>query len=152
MALLALFPLLIFLGALGSYFGNAATTERFVGFILAFMPIDVAATPRPAIDKIVAARESGLLTFSAAFMLWSASNGIEAMRTALNRSYRSAETRSIWFRRTQSIVLVALGPLLWGLVTRFIRASAAERILWEATRYAGAAAFRSISKACPATT
>jgi len=37
-----------------------------------------------------------------------ASNGIEALRTSLNRAYRVVETRSLLFRRTQSLVFVLI--------------------------------------------
>ena len=152
-ALLALFPFLIFLGALAGLLGNVATGERFVAFMLDFAPPDILTTLGPAVTGIFATRETGILTFSALFMLWTASNGIEAMRVALNRAYRVAETRPLWRRRLQSVAFVALsslalillslavvlGPLLWGFVTRFVQASEAEAIVWEVARYAIAA-------------
>jgi membrane protein len=149
MALLALFPFLIFLGALAGLLGNIATGQRFFAFMLQFAPKDISTTLGPAITDIFSSRDTGILTFSALFMLWTASNGIEAMRVALNRAYRVSETRSLWHRRLQSIVFVAigslaiillslaiiLGPLLWDLVAQFVKASGAEAILWNISRY-----------------
>lgn len=152
--LLALFPFLIFLGALAGLLGNIATGERFVAFMLEFAPPDISATLGPLITRIFSTREPGILTFSGLFMLWAASNGIEALRVTLNRAYRVSETRSFWHRRLESLIFVALGSvslillslaivpgsLVWSFVTRIITASAAEAILWEASRYALAAA------------
>jgi membrane protein len=152
-ALLALFPFLIFLSSLASVLGDRATGERFVAFMLEFAPSEVSATLGPAIANIFSSRRGGILTLSAVFMLWTASNGIEAMRVALNRAYRSTETRPVWYRMLQSIGFVALGslvlillslavvlgPLLWHVATSYVKASAAELILWETARYAVAA-------------
>ncbi len=148
-ALLALFPFLIFLGALAGVLGNFATGQRFVAFMLQFTPGDISATLSPVVTRIFSSRDTGILTFSALFMLWAASNGIEAMRVVLNRAYRVAETRSFWWRRAQSVVFVALGalamillslavvlgPLLWRLVTQVVQASAAEAAFWQVARY-----------------
>jgi membrane protein len=153
MALLALFPFLIFLSSLASILGGVVTGERFVAFMLEFAPGSVSATLGPAIGQIFSSRQGGTLTFSALFMLWTASNGVEAMRAALNRAYRSSETRPLWYRRLQSVGFVALGslavillslaivlgPLLWHIVTRFVKGSAPELILWQTARYAVAA-------------
>jgi membrane protein len=148
--LLALFPFLIFLGALAGLIGKSATGERFVTFMLEFTPSDISATLGPLVTRIFSTREPGILTFSGLFMLWTASNGIEALRVALNRAYRVSETRSFWQRRLESLVFVALGsfslillslaivpgPLVWRFVVRFITASAAEVLLWDISRYA----------------
>ncbi len=152
-ALLALFPFLIVLGALAGLAGNAALGSGFVAFMLEFVPRDVLTTLGPAITETFSTRDTGILTFSAAFMLWTASNGIEAMRVALNRAYRATETRPLWYRRLQSLAFVALsslvmimlslaivlGPFLWHFAARFLRVSAPEGILWDISRYAIAA-------------
>ena len=105
------------------------------------------------IAGVFAKPEGGILTFSALFMLWMASNGVEALRVVLNRAYRTRESRSLWHRRLQSVLFillgslaalllsfgVVLGPLLWQMVTRFVTASASERVLWEVSRYSAAA-------------
>ncbi len=147
--LLALFPFLIFLGALAGLIGNIATGERFVTFMLEFTPRDISATLGPLVTRIFSTREPGILTSSGLFMLWTASNGIEALRVALNRAYRVSETRSFWRRRLEGLIFVALGsfslillslaivpgPLVWRFVIQHITASTADAILWETSRY-----------------
>ena len=149
-ALLALFPFLIFLSAFASLVGDHATGDRFVTFMLEFAPPDISATLGPLLTRIFSTREPGILTFSALFMLWTASNGIEALRVALNRAYRVRETRSFLRRRVESLAFIALaglsllllsiaivpGPLVWSFVTRFITASVTEAVIWETSRYA----------------
>ncbi len=63
-----------------------------------------------------------------------ASNGVEAVRVALNRAYRQKETRSFLFRRVQSLFfvllatvallsisfLLVLAPLAWSIVIKYI--------------------------------
>ena len=44
--------------------------------------------------------------------IWFASNGVEALRTALNRAYRQRETRSFVVLRLQSLGLVLLGAII----------------------------------------
>ena len=44
-------------------------------------------------------------------MIFLASNGVEAVRTALNRAYRVSETRSFVFLRAQSVVFVLVGAV-----------------------------------------
>jgi len=149
-ALLALFPFLILLGALAGLLGDAATGGRFVAIMLDFVPSDISATLGPAITEIFSTPERGILTFSGLFMLWTASNGVEALRVALDRAYGAGETRTFWHRRLQSLGFVAIGvvsmmllsftivlsPILMKFATRFVSASTAELIFWQSSRYA----------------
>lgn len=158
-ALLALFPFLIFLAALAGFLGDLATGERFVAFMLEFAPSAISETLSPAITKIFATPDSGLLTFSALFILWTASSCIEAMRVALNRAYRVEEARPFWHLRLQSVFFVLItafallllsvtalpGPLLWSFVTHVLKATAAEAVLWEVSRYAIAAGVMTVA-------
>src|SRR5690606_5111617 len=49
-----------------------------------------------------------------------ASNGVEALRTALNRAYRVPETRSLVFRRAQSFVFVIIATLCFLAVSLLV--------------------------------
>jgi membrane protein len=126
-AFLSLFPFLIFLAALAGFLGNRETADEFIREMFQFMPADVAATLAPAVRQVVGTRQGGLLTFGILATLWFASNGFEALRTALNRAYGVTEQRAIWWLRLQSIAfviggglivfflscVVILGPLVW---------------------------------------
>ena len=56
-------------------------------------------------------QRSDLLTFGVALAAYFASNGIEALRTSLNRAYRVVETRSFLYRRFQSLVFVLIATV-----------------------------------------
>src|SRR5262249_23272440 len=62
-------------------------------------------------------QRSDLLTFGVVLAFYFASNGVEALRTALNRAYRVAETRSILFRRLQSLFFVLVATIGFLVVT-----------------------------------
>ena len=56
-------------------------------------------------------QRSDLLTYGVLLAAFFASNGIEALRTSLNRAYRVVETRSFIFRRIQSLVFVLIATV-----------------------------------------
>ena len=108
-ALLSLFPFLVFLTALAGFFGDEDVASRVLAGALEFAPQEVVDVLRPVIFEVLTQRHGGLLTVGIVFALWSASSGVEALRTILNRSYGAAETRPIWVLRPQSVVIVIFG-------------------------------------------
>ena len=50
----------------------------------------------------------GFLTVSVVATAFFASNGVEALRTSLNRAYRVSESRGLFYRRAQSLILVLI--------------------------------------------
>jgi membrane protein len=110
-ALLSLFPFLLFLTALAGFFGDQKVAEQVFAGALEFAPQEVVGVIRPVIYEVLTQRHGGLLTISIVFALWSASSGVEALRTVLNRSYGAAETRAIWMLRPQSVVIVIVGAV-----------------------------------------
>jgi membrane protein len=115
--LLALFPFLIFLAALAGFLGETEAADTFVRNMFEFVPDDVAETLRPAISEVLSARRGGLLTFGILITIWLSSNGIEALRTGLNRAYGVGEWRPIWWRRLQAILFVIVGAFALFLVS-----------------------------------
>ncbi|PSH59085.1 MULTISPECIES: YihY/virulence factor BrkB family protein [Phyllobacterium] len=107
--IMALFPFLIFATALASFLGASAFTDTAVHVIFDTWP-DVIATPiAREVRNVLNVQRSGLLTISVIAAAYFASNGIEALRVALNRAYRVIDTRSIIYCRLQSLgyVIVA---------------------------------------------
>jgi membrane protein len=107
-ALMALFPFLIFATALASFLGADAFADTAVHIVFDTWPDQIAGPIADEVVNVLTVQRSDFLTISILVAGVFASNGIEALRTALNRAYRVAENRSFMFRRIQSIVFVFL--------------------------------------------
>jgi len=153
-ALLSLFPFLLFLTALAGFFGDAEVARTVLTEAFGFAPREVVDVLRPVIFEVLTQRHGSLLTLGIVFALWSASSGLEAMRTILNRSYGLTETRAIWLLRPQSIVIVMIltvftiigsvatvfAPLLLRFFEWFFVAQQLSNAAWVLLRYGLAAA------------
>jgi len=107
--LMALFPFLIFVAALAGFIGNKALADRVADILFATWPQDVAGPISTQVHDVLTVPRGGLLTASILITLYLASNGVEAVRTALNRAYRVAENRWFFWRRLQSVFFVVIG-------------------------------------------
>lgn len=155
--LLAIFPFLIFLAALAGFLagipGDYGSSLASVQAMLDLLPEDVGATLGPVIQEVLARRDGGLLTLGLIGALWIASNGIDALRIALNTTYGIAETRPWWQVKLGSLgaivlggvifvllsVLIVLGPLIWQGLLWLFPLSNAERWAFVLFRYGVAA-------------
>ncbi len=143
-ALLSIFPALIFLTTLAGFFGDAESADRVIEQALKLAPREVVDVLAPVVRDVVSRQSPNLMTFSILFALYSASNGIEALRTLLNRSYGVVETRPIWRLRPQSVcivvvgavltlvmsVLLVLGPMILNLLRHFGIMISSGSLLW----------------------
>ncbi len=111
-ALLAVFPLLIFIAALAGYLGFEGAADQISDLVFDTWPDQVAAPVVREVHQILTVPRGDVLTFGVVAAIWFASNGLEAMRTALNRAYRQRETRSFLLLRLQSLALVVLGAII----------------------------------------
>lgn len=109
--LMAVFPFTIFVAALAGFFGEEALTGSVTDLIFRTWPDQVARPITAEITRVVAESGHSLLTVSALVAFYLASNGVEAVRTALNRAYRVVETRSILRMRAQSLLFVLVGAV-----------------------------------------
>ena len=148
-AFFSLFPFLIFLAALAGFLGDRETADEFNAAMFEFMPPDVAETLAPAVREVIGSRQGGLLTIGILTTLWFASNGIEALRTGLNRAYGVNEERAMWWLRLQSIALVIagslvifflslaviLGPLVWRVLGPVVDDVLATELVFLTARY-----------------
>lgn len=107
--LLAVFPLLIFIASLAAFFGMTGAADTVSELLFDAWPESVASPVVREVQNVLTVRRGDLLTFGAVAALWFSSNGVEALRTALNRAYRQHENRSIVLLRLQSIGLVLFG-------------------------------------------
>src|ERR671928_273131 len=74
MALFSIFPFLIFILALAGAIGQGDAVRQAVELGLTFLPPDVAASLRPAIDEVRNSPHAGLMSISALVMIWSSSS------------------------------------------------------------------------------
>ena len=132
--LTSLFPFLIFVTALAGFFGSKDLADEVAHILLQSWPQQVAAPIAHEIyDVLTQPRSGGLLTISAILAIYFSSNGVEAVRTGLNRAYGIRDSRPWWLLRLESIAyvfvgafalltlafLVVLAPLIWTAVLHF---------------------------------
>jgi membrane protein len=110
-ALMALFPFLIFATTLASFLGADAFAETAVHIVFDTWPAQIAAPISREVINVLTVQRSDLLTYGVILAAFFASNGIESLRTALNRAYRVVETRSFIFRRVQSFAFVFIATI-----------------------------------------
>ncbi|MBN8997552.1 MAG: YihY/virulence factor BrkB family protein [Rhizobiales bacterium] len=110
-ALMAVFPFVIFVGTLAAFIGDAGLADRVADLIFNAWPPEVAKPIAAQVHQVLSVHRGGLLTVSILITIYLASNGVEAVRTALNRAYRVSETRSFLFLRAQSILFVLIGAV-----------------------------------------
>ena len=134
--LTAIFPFLIVVTGLAGLLGLQRIADDAAGAFFEIWPPQVAAPILHQIQRVLSARHGGLLTISAVLAVYFSSNGVEALRSGLNRAYGLTETRPWWRLRLQSIgyvllaalallsltFLLVLGPVIWAVVLKFVPA------------------------------
>ena len=132
--LMSMFPFLILVTALASFFGSGSLADEAADIILEAWPSEVGEPIANEVHRVLTEQRSGILTLGAALALYFASSGVESLRVGLNRAYGLRETRAWWFTRLESIafviggafvmlgfaVLVVLGPLIWRAATSLV--------------------------------
>jgi membrane protein len=110
--LLSLFPFLIFLFALASFFDLEAAARDAISLSLGAFPAEIATALVERFGEAVSVKRPDLLTLGGVLAIWSASNGVESLRMGLNRAYEEKETRNILVRRSQSLGVVLVAAAL----------------------------------------
>ncbi len=110
-ALMALFPFLIFATTLASFLGAEAFADTAVHLVFDTWPDQIAEPIAREVVNVLTVQRGDLLTFGVLLAAFFASNGIEALRTSLNRAYRVVETRSLIWRRLQSLAFVLIATI-----------------------------------------
>ena len=114
-AVLALFPFLLFVTALGALWLDPRATQSLTSALARIAPADAVALVEDRLVSLSHNRSGGLVTIGIAIALWSASNAVMSLMEALNRCYDVRETRPYWRRHALSI-LVTIGSGIVGLV------------------------------------
>lgn len=111
-SLLALFPFLIFVAALTGFLGMSDMADRIATLLFDVWPEQVARPISREIHVVLTQPRGDILTFGIIAALWFASNGVEALRVALNRAYGVGETRNYFYLRAQALLLVLFGTFV----------------------------------------
>lgn len=127
----ALFPLLLFLITLaGIVLGNTESLKHdLYKYLFQIMPLSAFLLVQKTLEEIIETSSGGKLTLGLIITLWSASAGVDTLRSALNAVYELPERRSWWNTKLQSLVLTFLFITLitaamvafssgWGLLER----------------------------------
>ena len=107
-ALLAIFPFLIFATTLAGFMGAERFAETAVHLVFDTWPERIAAPIAREVENVLTVQRGGLLTISVAVAAFFASNGVEALRVALNRAYRVEESRPLYIIRLRSLGFVVI--------------------------------------------
>ena len=133
-ALMSLFPFLIVVTSLAGFFGSKELADEVIRILFETWPPQASAPISAEIRAVLTTSRGDLLTIGVLLSLYFSSNGIEAMRIALNRAYNFKELRPWWLLRLESIAyivlgaiallalafLVVLGPLLWHAILNYV--------------------------------
>lgn len=98
-SLLAMFPLLILLSASASFVGQPGDAAALADRVLGYAPQLVRDALQPVIEQVLAQRNRALLTIGVLATLWTASSGVQAIRSALNRAYSIDKGLPFWKAR-----------------------------------------------------
>ncbi|WP_064505539.1 YihY/virulence factor BrkB family protein [Defluviitalea phaphyphila] len=123
--ILSFFPFLIFLFTLFSY--TEVTSESFLQNLSSLLPDTAYYFVYISVQEMIKGRSPSLLSFGALTTLWSASNGINAIIRALNKSYNEEETRSFIKLKALSIISTILLSLF--ILFSFIFIISGEKII-----------------------
>ncbi|MEP2707286.1 MAG: YihY/virulence factor BrkB family protein [Roseibium sp.] len=110
--MMAVFPFLIFATSLAGFFGNADRSDDIVNLVFEYWPDEIAEPIIREINVVLGDVHTGFATFGIVLALVFASNGVEAVRIALNRAYQVEEQRPFWKQRLQSLAFVLAGSAL----------------------------------------
>ena len=113
-SLLAMFPLVILLSASAGYIGQPGDAAALVNRVVGYAPQLVRDVMQPVIEQVLAQRNQALLAIGVLVTLWTASSGMQAIRSALNRAYGIERGLPFWKARikvTLFTVIVGAGVL-----------------------------------------
>lgn len=113
-SVLAMFPLLLLLSAAAGFVGQPGDAAALANRVMEYAPQVVRNALQPVIDEVLAQRNQALLTVGLVVTLWTASSGMQAVRTGLNRSYGIERGLPFWKARikvTLFTIIVGAGVL-----------------------------------------
>ncbi len=147
-SLLAMFPFLLLMAAAAGFLGRPGDAAALAERVLEYAPLAVRDALAPVVGQVLRQRNQALLAVGLVATLWTASSGMQAVRTALNRAYGVKRGLPFWQARikvtvltvvTGFAVLAAFGsvivvPYAWQ-VLRSTSDGAPPVWMWDAFRY-----------------
>src|SRR5262249_45504534 len=141
---LALFPALLFLVALASFFPIANLMDEITAALARVAPYEALKLIQDQVVKISQDKNGGLLTIGMIGTIWSTSSGVTAIIDTLNQAYDIQEGRPWWKVRVISLVLtislatfvvlafglVLVGPTLAEKVAAWVHLGAVFKWTW----------------------
>jgi membrane protein len=111
LAMLSLFPAIIFLVAVSGFLGQTERGLEAIGFLLQVLPPEVTRVIEGPINGIIKNTGAEILTGSILIAIWTAGNGVEAARDVLIKAFGKEHARAIWVRRLETLGIVIFGSI-----------------------------------------
>jgi membrane protein len=108
---LSLFPFVLFLSAAAAFVGEPGAAADLVRRVVRFAPPLVVDALKPVIDEVMGQRNRALVTVGIFFTVWTASSGMQAVRTALNKAYGVTQGLSFWRARIKVTLFTVFGTV-----------------------------------------
>lgn len=116
LGIFSIFPFLIFASTLIGLLVGEARSADVIDALFEIAPEHVAKTLEPVVVEVLGKQSRQILTLSAIFAVWTASNAIDAFRIAFDRAYAVADPRGFVQNRLLAIGMVFVGALVAALL------------------------------------
>ncbi|HEY0252365.1 MAG TPA: YihY/virulence factor BrkB family protein [Kofleriaceae bacterium] len=151
-AVMAMFPMIVFVGSLALLVVPEATIMQGVQMAGEALPPSVRQLLLERVQALIAANSAGFAIVGAVFALWGASRGAAGLTSALGTIYTKPETRS-WVRRQMiaiaitvvvavliviALALLVIGPTLGHMVADRFGLGGTFDAIWGIGRWVGA--------------
>lgn len=114
--LLSIFPFLIFAATMIGILVGGTRSAEIIDALFAIAPEHVALTLEPVVLEVLGKRSQGVLTLSAVFAVYVASNAVESFRIAFDRAYAVVDPRGWFTNRALAILMVFVGAIVSALL------------------------------------
>ena len=107
--MMALFPFVLFTVALAGALSQGFVTDELIDLIFGAWPQEVAEPIVAELRAVLDGAGSGVITLGGLLAVYFASNGVAAVRTAMNQAYHDNDSWPFWKTRLLCLGLVILG-------------------------------------------
>ncbi|WP_171234227.1 MULTISPECIES: YihY/virulence factor BrkB family protein [unclassified Ruegeria] len=107
--MMALFPFVLFTVALAGSLSQGYVTDELIDLLFGAWPKDVADPIVAELRAVLAGSGTGVITLGGLLAIYFASNGVAAVRAAMNQAYHDQDSWPFWKTRLLCLVLVILG-------------------------------------------